>query len=564
MVNTGKPSDACSKCRERRVKCDSLRPSCERCRKYGVDCPGYPEKNTLVFRNDTVAIQERAHKKYNKKKLKISDGSTSSKMRRRHLEERLVSRPRSRVVEAEPSLPTRTSLVSQPDSGTLIEGAVATFLSQWDNPNVDIFWCLFDPVAKQPTNSARSWGLGCAMNAVSLMALALRPEMETMDIRRPASTMYGQTLQYINAALQNPAETIDYETLLTVTLIALFERMYDSWDMPMPPVSAHIRGLMSLINARGPAQFQNPMAMKIFLFAYFNWTTTAMPELAVTPHLAHTHLPPLSNEIFHALHEFNIFGRDPAFSLITIVQRSLTLRALSISAIQTATHSSIPSIYSILAEIRSIDTSLWDWNRTLLPTDPHWGQEDRLYQMLLTSWYRTHRIFLADLAIISHQRLAELENKPHDLAIWEYTDVAQNAVDEICARIPYDFDVDDPRRRKPHVKPRVVPEAKITYLYHASFEYPLLVCSMVWTLPQVRHQGIAAARRECSRNCGLQRPWRTYPKVLIYLPAEQRAGWIQYKESFGSRLGAAEDERRIAAECWVTKRQEALARSSPF
>jgi hypothetical protein len=64
--------------------------------------------------------------------------------------------------------------------------------------------------------------------------------------------------------------------------------------------------------------------------------------------------------------------------------------------------------------------------------------------------------------------------QPHDLAIWEHTDVAQNAVDEICARIPYDFDFDDPRRRKPHVRPRVVPEAKISYLYHALFEYPLL------------------------------------------------------------------------------------------
>jgi hypothetical protein len=235
MVNTGQPSDACSKCRERRVKCDSLRPSCERCKKYGIDCPGYPEKMALVFRNDTVAIQERAHKNYDKKKHKIPDGSTSPEMRQRHLEERSVSRPRSRAVEAKPSLPTRTSLVSQPDSGTLVEGSVATFLSQWNNPNVDFFWGLFDPVAKQPTNPSRNWDLGCAMNAVSLMALTLRPEMETMDLRRPASAMYGQTMQYINAALLNPAEAIDGETLLTVTLIAPFERMYDSWDMPCLP-----------------------------------------------------------------------------------------------------------------------------------------------------------------------------------------------------------------------------------------------------------------------------------------------------------------------------------------
>lgn len=126
------------------------------------------------------------------------------------------------------------------------------------------------------------------MNAVSLMALALRPEMETVDLRGPANAMYGKTLLYINTALRYPAEIIDDETLLTVTLIALFERMYDMWDMPMPPASAHIRGLISMINARGPEQFHSPMARKIFLFAYFSWTTTAMPELAITPHLAQT------------------------------------------------------------------------------------------------------------------------------------------------------------------------------------------------------------------------------------------------------------------------------------
>lgn len=229
---------------------------------------------------------------------------------------------------------------------------------------------------------------------------------------------------------------------------------------------------------------------------------------------------------------------------------------MSISAIQTATFSNMSSLYLILTALRSLDTELWNWNRTLFPTDPNWGKEDRLYQVLLTSWYRTHRIFLADLAIICHQRLAELENLSHDLAIWEHTDLAQNAVDEICARIPYDFDIDNPRQRKPHVKPRVVPEAKITYLYHGSFEYPLLVCSMIWTLPQARQEEINAARRECARNCGMQRPWRTFPKVLTYLPAEQRDGWVRYKRSFKNRLEAADTERQIAATSWVQRRQK--------
>ena len=537
------------------TQCDSIRPSCERCKKYGVECPGYPQKKALVFRNDTIAIQERARKKYEKRRLLASESSQPPEMRRKLSKEPAVSGSSSETLD--PRL-NKITLISQPDSAALVEGAVAIFLSQWQNPNVDIFWGLLDPVAQQPTIAFRTGGLKCAMNAVSLMALALRPEMERVDLRRPASTMYGRTLQYINLAIQDPAEAIDDETLLTVSLIAMFERMYDSWDLPMPPASAHIRGLMLMINARGPEQFRSSMARKIFLYAYFTWTTTAMPELAVTPHLAHTHLPPVSYEILQAVQQFDAFGMGPAFSLITIVQKSLTLRASSISAIQTATYSEIAVLYSILAEIRDIDNELWNWNRTLLPADPKWGEEDRLYQMLTTSWYRTHRIFLADLAIICHQRLAELENESHDLAIWEHTDLAQNVVDEICGGIPYDFEVDNPRQRKPHLKPRVVPEAKITYFYHATFEYPLLVCSMVWTLSPLRQRGIAAARKECARHCGLQRPWRAYPKVLIYLPAEQRTRWIRYKQTFDQRLHVADEERKLVANNWFKRRLEAI------
>lgn len=478
-------------------------------------------------------------------------------MRRKLSRETTVSRSCFGPAETTGKLHDRTALIAQPDNVALIEGAVAIFLSQWQNPNVDIMWGLLDPLVKDPRIAFRNRGLGCAMNAVSLMALALRPEMVTFDLRKPATAMYGRTLQYINLAIQDPIKSIDDETLLTLTLTALFENMYDLWDLPMPPASAHLRGLMSMINARGPEQFLSGMARKIFLYTYFSWTTTAMPELAVAPHLADTYLPPLSDEILHALHMLDRNTMHPAFRLVRIVQKSLELRASSISAVQTAVHSETPAIYAILAKIRAIDNKLWIWNRSLLHADPQWGEEDRLYQMLTTSWYRTHRIFLCDLAIICHQRLAELENESHDLAIWGHVDLAQNAVDEMCGRLPYDFEIDDPRKRKPHLKPRLVPEAKITYLYHASFEHPLLICSMIWTLPATRQRGIAAARRECARNCGLDRPRRIYPKVLIYLPAEQRTRWIHYRQAFEQRLDAAEAERKSAASVWIQRRAKA-------
>src|SRR2546423_1464926 len=78
----------------------------------------------------------------------------------------------------------------------------------------------------------------------------------------------------------------------------------------------------------------------------------------------------------------------------------------------------------------------------------------------------------------------------------------------ICVCIPYSFGTANLRKRKPDVKLRVVLDAKITYLYHASFEtrpLPFLVCGMVWTLPPFRRKSIEAARKQCTHTCGLER-----------------------------------------------------------
>ncbi|KAM0253058.1 hypothetical protein ACHAQJ_007434 [Trichoderma viride] len=74
MPNTGKPSRDCHLCRRRRVKCDLARPACQRCIKYGTECPGYRDQQELVFRNaDPTAVKKRK-----KRSLQSPDSSESS------------------------------------------------------------------------------------------------------------------------------------------------------------------------------------------------------------------------------------------------------------------------------------------------------------------------------------------------------------------------------------------------------------------------------------------------------------------------------------------------------
>ena len=65
--------------------------------------------------------------------------------------------------------------------------------------------------------------LGIALQAVSLMALALRPELQHYDMKRSAATMYGTALRAINSSLQDPKESLENNTFIAVMLTALFE-----------------------------------------------------------------------------------------------------------------------------------------------------------------------------------------------------------------------------------------------------------------------------------------------------------------------------------------------------
>ncbi|KAM0292874.1 hypothetical protein ACHAQK_003187 [Fusarium lateritium] len=67
MPNTGKPSKDCHLCRSRRVKCDLARPSCQRCIKYGAECPGYRDEQELVFRNANPTTVKKRKKRTQQK-----------------------------------------------------------------------------------------------------------------------------------------------------------------------------------------------------------------------------------------------------------------------------------------------------------------------------------------------------------------------------------------------------------------------------------------------------------------------------------------------------------------
>jgi hypothetical protein len=137
--------------------------------------------------------------------------------------EQSTHRPRPPSARTGLSSICASSLTSQPDQGALVEGAVAAFLSQWRNSNVEIWWNVMDVAICRPQNLMLKGSLSIALQGASLMALALRPELHHCDMKRSAAILYGTGLRAVNSSLQDPKESLEDNTLIAVMLIALFE-----------------------------------------------------------------------------------------------------------------------------------------------------------------------------------------------------------------------------------------------------------------------------------------------------------------------------------------------------
>ncbi|RYC54501.1 hypothetical protein CHU98_g11705 [Xylaria longipes] len=80
MVYCGKASQGCQSCRTRRIKCDKKRPECSQCIRVGKRCPGYRDQLSLLFRDESTKVIQKAHAQWGTGTLGSSahDGSESS------------------------------------------------------------------------------------------------------------------------------------------------------------------------------------------------------------------------------------------------------------------------------------------------------------------------------------------------------------------------------------------------------------------------------------------------------------------------------------------------------
>ncbi|KAG5950515.1 hypothetical protein E4U53_004918 [Claviceps sorghi] len=256
MPNTGRPSKDCHLCRRRRVKCDLARPGCQRCFKYGVDCPGYRDQHELVFRNAHPTAAQKRRKRTPAKCVEVS-----KQQQWRHVL-RVGPEFKSGIDFVATTFITITALVLILVVVfvvivllllLLVVVLVVVLVVMAIVTVTVVLWHVVLPYSPEILDGALDETLCPDPPQHMLHASAA-------ETQREIGTYMGKTLRAVNAALEEPKGAFRNDVLATVWVLASYELLIGSLNEmgPSSPWFLHIRGLYSILQARGISQLYTP------------------------------------------------------------------------------------------------------------------------------------------------------------------------------------------------------------------------------------------------------------------------------------------------------------------
>ncbi|KAL2070444.1 hypothetical protein VTL71DRAFT_13470 [Oculimacula yallundae] len=250
MVNTGKPSKGCDRCRARRIKCDEGKPECSRCVKYKKPCPGYRDnsEDKLRYKPRAPRIKPSADavrvllaprirsSTPNREKTAPSSGSLSpcesmAIQRLLSAPEQSIHKPLMDQMEVQAECYFITNFVKISEAG----------------PNKGYL----DFVIPLLNSSTVKRCLPLAFSAVTQAAFSTH-QRSPMSLSK-ARAVYLRALSEINLALRDPMLALDDSVLASVLLLAKYEQISSS-EMAIRGWRSHVDGALTLLKARSAEQ----------------------------------------------------------------------------------------------------------------------------------------------------------------------------------------------------------------------------------------------------------------------------------------------------------------------
>ncbi|KAI6783795.1 uncharacterized protein J7T54_001671 [Emericellopsis cladophorae] len=270
MPNTGKPSRDCHLCRKRRVKCDLGRPQCQRCIKYGAECPGYRNQQDLLFRDANPANT----KKRNKRTQQLLSGQnlTASSSASGYTSSSSFSSPSTMNLDTglDPSHMATGSTELVPLAGG--DGAFGTFQVQmpmartinehWTNHSIPILLNVYSTMgflsrmlSCYPTEGPLVWAAHLFTRTYVInLRFPTAIHNETLDEnRRELGAYMGKTISAVAQALNHPDGVFRDDVLATVWILANYEILIGSLgrDPFQSNWTTHLQGLYTIMKSRG-------------------------------------------------------------------------------------------------------------------------------------------------------------------------------------------------------------------------------------------------------------------------------------------------------------------------
>ncbi|KAH8800434.1 hypothetical protein F5884DRAFT_863141 [Xylogone sp. PMI_703] len=233
MVYRGKPSKACSHCRRRRLLCDLNRDGCAQCRRAKLVCGGYKDTTALRINDETLTVQARSGVVW---PLKL---------------------PRSVDI-------------------TIHQRAK------------DIFYYNYVVGKSQPLDFSQPYYDICPSDADSLLesidavSLAyLNFQKRTASAHREAQQHYVSALRLTRLALDDPNDSRNDSTVLSVMLLDMYEKIVNNELNHGEAWVTHINASLALVKLRGNKQFYDIARVRILerlsINAVINYSVSERP-----------------------------------------------------------------------------------------------------------------------------------------------------------------------------------------------------------------------------------------------------------------------------------------------
>ncbi|KAL4874796.1 hypothetical protein BJY04DRAFT_224637 [Aspergillus karnatakaensis] len=465
MVYCGRPSKGCHECRSRKILCDQQRPTCSQCQNANRVCPGYRDTLSLMFRDESEQVIQKATSA--RRKSKTSRRGQAG----RQSKSKASSRDSPSPTQASEQSPT-TSLESsvfdfddvlqkqiilrqpqslQPSYQPTQDEAISWFLRNNAWPGA-LFMIDFDPQilaqgSMSPSENARMASL------VSVGTAMLARVRQSEELREAATKEYGRALTLLTRAVSIEEESRANATLSAVLLLALFEVITSRTLGTINKWTSHVYGASALLELRGQEELQNSEGLNLFIQLRFQIILSCL-QLGL-------HVP----DSLLNCNKIAMYLRPQIEAycdrIIYITGQLSNLRADIHKNILTDPYTILSKAYAIEADLiawlaisppeflyTTIEHQLPAWTSSSSTTPPPlYNNRYHLYHDLWVghTWnqYRCSRIIVSEIILACLRRLSSLSGTPPSKELRrQCTTLRKTTRDlalDICASVPYHF-----------------------------------------------------------------------------------------------------------------------------